>query len=173
MARAFGTRTERKDGKNQTWLFFRAGLPPELERDVTYVKRVMGLDQHRSEYALTGSARAGSSEIGLLTRSLHEISTELAAGVDVPEEDIAQGRAARFGAIGHNVGSTDAPLLHVDSGNTCPDRTYSAIRYRGRCFWIDDRDLRSKRVFLFVLMFTSLAESQIVPQVPILTTSTR
>jgi hypothetical protein len=43
------------------------------------------------------------------------------------------------------------------------------VRYRNYWFWIDDRDLNSKRLFMFLMMFSSLAETGAVPQTPIIT----
>ena len=43
------------------------------------------------------------------------------------------------------------------------------MRYRNYWFWIDDRDLGSKRAFTFLRIFSSIAETGAVPQVPIIT----
>ena len=40
---------------------------------------------------------------------------------------------------------------------------------RGHWFWVDDRDLPSKRVFTFFRMFSSIAETGVTPQLPVLT----
>jgi hypothetical protein len=61
------------------------------------------------------------------------------------------------------------PLAHIRSGAERPADAYAAVRYRDYWFWIDDRDVRSKRVFTFLLMFSSIAESGTVPQAPIIT----
>jgi hypothetical protein len=43
------------------------------------------------------------------------------------------------------------------------------VRYRDYWFWIDDRDVYSRRVFTFLMMFTSIAETGVAPQAPIIT----
>jgi hypothetical protein len=50
-----------------------------------------------------------------------------------------------------------------------PSDAYAAVRYRDHWFWIDDRDLASKRAFTFLRIFSSIAETGSVPQVPVLT----
>ena len=40
-----------------------------------------------------------------------------------------------------------------------------SAHYRDRWFWIDDRDLASKRLFAFLMVFSSIAETGAVPQV--------
>ena len=63
----------------------------------------------------------------------------------------------------------DDLIAHVHSGNEAPADAFVAVRYRGYTFWIDDRDIDSKRVFTFLRMFSSIAETGVTPQVPILT----
>lgn len=43
------------------------------------------------------------------------------------------------------------------------------MRYRQHWFWIDQRDFRSKSIFTFLLLLTSLAETGMVPQAPVMT----
>jgi hypothetical protein len=169
LARGMGTRTVKTQGQERTWIFFRRGLSPDVQKDIRYVQRVLGLDPNRREYLLTASAQAHPNEIGLLTRSLHEIMAELSVGVEVSAADLEAGRAARFGRLA----TEDQTHLHIQSGEVRPINAYAAAYYRNRWFWIDDEDLHSKRVFMVLLMVTSLAESSAQQHVPVLTTSTR
>lgn len=61
----------------------------------------------------------------------------------------------------------------IRSGHQRPADAFAAVHYRGYWFWVDDRDLDSKRMFMFLMMFSSLSESGKVPQAPILTIPTR
>ena len=63
----------------------------------------------------------------------------------------------------------DRPLVHVLSGPAPPAAPFTAVRYRGGWYWIDDHDLASKRIFTFLMMFFSLAETGVTPQTPVLT----
>ena len=101
---------------------------------------------------------------------MQEILTELAAGVEVPEEDLAEHRATAVPNI--SAGAEAQPLIHIHSSSARPLDDYAAVFYRGRWFWVDDGDLRSKRVFLFLMIFSALSETQAVPQVPIVTIPT-
>jgi hypothetical protein len=53
-----------------------------------------------------------------------------------------------------------------------PSDAYTFVHYRGRYFWVGDRDLRSKRIFMFLMIMTALSETRAVPQVPIVTIPT-
>ena len=56
-------------------------------------------------------------------------------------------------------------------GGLAPPDAYVAVPYRDHWFWIDDRDLASKRMFSFLLFMFSLAESGRAPQAPVVTIS--
>jgi len=101
---------------------------------------------------------------------MQEILTELAAGVDVPGEDVTEGRATPSRAVAD--GETAHPLVHIHVSNAAPNDAYAVAHYRDLYFWIDDRDLRSKRVFMFLMIMSALSETRAVPQVPIVTIPT-
>ncbi len=61
------------------------------------------------------------------------------------------------------------PVARVLSGEGAPADAYVAVRYRNHWFWIDDRDLASKRAFSFLKIFSSIAETGVAPQQPVLT----
>ena len=97
---------------------------------------------------------------------MQEMLTELSAGVDVPAADLAAKRATSIAAVGAT------PLIHIDSSSTPPGDAYASVFYRDRWFWVDDGDLRSKRVFMFLMIFSALSETRAVPQLPIVTIPT-
>jgi hypothetical protein len=88
----------------------------------------------------------------------------------VPEQDVAEGRATSVPILGGN--AEPRPLIHIHSSSERPLDDHGAVFYRDRWFWVDDRDLRSKRVFLFLMIFSALSETRAVPQVPIVTIPT-
>jgi hypothetical protein len=51
----------------------------------------------------------------------------------------------------------------------CPDDAFAAVEYRGHWFWIDDRDLRSKRALSLLMLFFSLTETGGAPGAPLVT----
>lgn len=61
------------------------------------------------------------------------------------------------------------PLIHIHSGSPQPADAYTDAFNRDRWFWVDDRDLRSKQVFMFLMMMSALSETRAVPQMPIVT----
>ena len=58
----------------------------------------------------------------------------------------------------------------IQAGHPAHYRNRTAVR--AACpsrIWVDDRDLGSKRIFSFLMVFSSIAETGVVPQVPVLT----
>ena len=169
-AGAIGTRTARTGTRSTTWVFFRHKAAVVVEHDISLVKKLLGLNPKRDEFVLMGSPNHTPDQIAVVTRSMQEILTELAAGVEVPEEDVAEHRATAVPILGAD--SEARPLIHIHSSSARPLDDSAAVFYRGRWFWVDDRDLRSKRVFLFLMIFSALSETRAVPQVPIVTIPT-
>jgi hypothetical protein len=165
-AGALSLRLEKNGERNEAWLGFHAH--EELSEDILRIKELLGLDPKLDEYRLIfGAGRHAPDEIAVLTRSLQSLTGDLAAGVEVPAEDIAEGRATAAPDAGNS------RLMRVRSGRERPADALVAVRYRDRWFWIDDRDRDSKRTFMFLLMFTALVESGTVPQGPLLTIPAR
>jgi hypothetical protein len=127
----------------------------------------------RNEYRLVFGSGRRPDEFAMLTRSMQEILTELAAGVEVPAEDVAEGRASPHARLATDGEPQASPLIRVHSSDGWPSEAFAVALYRGRWFWIDDRDLRSKRVFMFLMIFSTLSETRAVPQVPVVTIPAR
>jgi hypothetical protein len=92
-ARAFGIRIERRK-EGDTFIYFRDKVDPTVEKDIRLIKDTLRIKPETEEIPLTfGLPRPGGGDIALLTRSMWEILAELSAGVEVPEQDAAEGRA--------------------------------------------------------------------------------
>ena len=168
-AGAMAARTKQVGNRATTTVFFRRHAKASVERDIRRVKSLLGLDPGRDEFKVTGEPRHTPLEIAVVARSMQEILVELAAGVDVPAEEVAEGHATRVPNI--DADRKPGPLIHIYSGPARPGDAYSAVFYRDRWYWIDDGDLRSKRVFMFLMIFYALSESRAIPQAPIVTIS--
>ena len=171
-AGALGMRIEKAGDRTRSFILFRQGMDDRVDQDTALVKEMLGLDPKADTFRLVfGASREHPDEISLLTRSMQALMGELSTGVDIPEQDLLDGRATSRRAPSANSG--DAPLMGVHSGSERPPDAFAAVRYRNHWFWIDDRDLISKRMFRFLLMFSSMAESGALPQGPLLTIPAR
>jgi hypothetical protein len=147
-------------GERITTLSFRAdSVAPETRAELLELRALLRLEPELSEFRLIFGGRAhNKGEIALLTRSIVQQMYALADGVIVPSEHEAEGRAS---PRRHTTDDTHAPsnLIRIHSGTDTPDNEYVGINYRNHWFWIDDRDLMSKRTFAFMMMLFTLADS--------------
>ena len=65
------------------------------------------------------------------------------------------------------------PTLRVRHGDKAPEDAYVAVRYRGRWFWVEDRDHQSKAMFTSVLFLFSLTETGAAQAAPVVTIPAR
>src|SRR5207249_2440102 len=113
---------------------------------------LLHLDPNANELKLIfGATASNDKEFAILTRSLLHIMNTMAAQVEVPAQHIAEGRATPGFAS-----EADLPerqrLVRILSSKEKPANACVAIRYRDHWFWIDDRDLKTKRAFAFMMM---------------------
>lgn len=167
-AGALSVRTERRASGEVTLLSFSDEAGAEVEADIRFVEDALRIDLGTNEVLLNfGSARHRKGEVVLLTRSMWEILAELSTGVEVPDQDIDEGRATAMSRL--PLPSRTSPKARILAGSERPTDAYVAVQYRDRWFWLGDRDLGSKRIFTFLMVFSSIAETGVVPQVPVLT----
>lgn len=162
-------RGERVRREHVTWVFFRDTRDEGTRADAALLRSALGLAADAKEFRLTfGALRNEGNEIALFTRSILEILVELSAGVEVPADHVAQGRVRAIAAMsGDN--AHGYPVARVRVSTERPEDAFCAVFYRHHWFWIDDRDLSSKRVLTFLKLFSSIAETGVAPHLPVLT----
>jgi len=141
-------------------LTFRSRDVPEgaMEK-IRELRQLLKLDPDAMEFTLVfGGTAANDREVAVITRSILHIMATMAGQVEVPPADVAQGRASP-GFEARDDEAQYRGLLRIRSSKSKPADASVAVHYRGNWFWIDDRDLHSKRAFAFMLMLFTLADS--------------
>ena len=115
-----------------------------------------------------GTVPRNNREVAMVTRSMFEIMLELSAGVDVPPPRLTEMRVIPLRA-GEGRGAEFKPLVEIRSGTQAPKDAYASIHYKDYWFWIDDRDMPSKRLFSFLMILFSLAETGQIQAAPLIT----
>lgn len=175
MSGGIGFKVERekegKEGQEATVLMFHTRhMTSEIAQDVAEVKRLLRLNPDAGETRITyGADVMSDKEIALHTRSGYQVMLELAWLVSVPPEHVADHRT-----LGTTPPSTEGaaalkPIMSIQSGTERREKSFTQIRYRDHWYWIDDRDLLSKRVFTFLTVLLTLSETGGKIQQPILT----
>jgi hypothetical protein len=136
--------------------------------EIRELRQLLRLDPEATEFTLVfGGTASNEKEVAVITRSLLHIMGTMAAQVEIPAEDVAQGRATP--GIQSDAESAAKRLVHIYSSSSRPSDASVAVPYRDQWFWIDDRDLKTKRAFAFMLMLFALAETGEKESLPLIT----
>jgi hypothetical protein len=168
---AVALRVVRDTQKQETSLLtFRAkDVAPATLEDIHQLRRLLRLDPNAVEFKLVfGASAANNTEVAVLTRSIFHLMQTMASQIDVPAEDLAQTRAVP-GWEDEIDKAGVTRLITIRSSGSKPADSFAAIDYRRHWFWIDDRDLKSKRVFAFMMMLFTLAETGEKENLPLIT----
>lgn len=154
----------RKDREERPLLLL-GGLKPSagVTALVKELQALLDLDPAVSEYELVGSppAQGNRRQIVLQTYSMMQIMAHVAARVELPPEDVASRRAV--GNLATPSGGV-LPEVAVRCGEVKPSQAFASIKFNDRWFWVDERDLATKRVFSFILLaFTLMEDSRSSP----------
>ncbi|TDJ70387.1 MAG: hypothetical protein E2O39_10090 [Planctomycetota bacterium] len=166
-----GLRVEGIEQTSSAFMILRNSEDAATNERLRRVRELLGLSPDATEFRVRyGADSTRDTEIAMLTRSLFEILIELAKQVDVPQSDIDELRT-----VPSTVLDDDDPtrLIHIYHSEAKPENAFVKVRYRDLWFWIDDRDLPSKRVFGFVLILFNLTDTGSSSAVPLLTVGTR
>jgi hypothetical protein len=165
-----GMRVESKDGKSAIVMFFRTTTRTDLSQELAIVQRILRVSLVDGELDVVfGSMPQNDHELAIQTRSMLQIIVELASHIDVPSQDVAEGRVY---ATPETVAPGFPDLISIHSGANRPTDAYAAVNYRNIWFWIGDRDLNSKRMFAFTMLLFSLTETGGDQRAPIVTVPT-
>jgi hypothetical protein len=138
-------------------------LPAESEgalltKERRRVRDLLQLEDLSNEFQVEyGLFPNSHKEVAIVTRSMLDIMMQLGYGIDIPPTHLAEGRV-NSGASS-NDGRKPKVLSHIHSGPTKPQGTYVSVQYKDYWYWIDDSDVPSKKLFTFLMILFSLAET--------------
>ena len=157
---AIGLRVQKTNDTEGVVMSFRGKVDPQVEKDILWVRKTLGLDPAGGEIRVVyGSIAKDDKELALLTRSILEIIIDLASYIDVPAAHVAEKRVNPTMPGEMVQGVPVPPLMRIHSSADKPGDAFIAVPYRHYWFWIDDRDLRSKQLFSFLMFIFSLTET--------------
>jgi hypothetical protein len=156
--------------QQQLVFFFRTrALAPDEEAMLKEARAILSLPPGRSDFRVTfGATPANDGEIAMLTRSMLQMLIDLGEYVDAPAADVSEGRTL---ASQVSSGGANGHLLKIKFSRERPQDALVQVPYRGGWFWIDDRDVLSKRTFSLVMIFSTLAETGARESLPLVTIS--
>ena len=162
----------RKEGSAIIFMLRQGDTDPGQSEDGRRVVELLGLDAGISEVEVTyGLFARNRHEVAVLSRSMLELFLQLGFGVELPAAHLTGGRVLPGR---RQTRDAQAPaLVRIQSGSEVPADTYTAVRYKDYWYWIDDNDVASKRIFTFLLILSSLAETGQSVAAPIVTVPSR
>ncbi len=165
-----GLRVRRSGEQTSTLIVFSRKPSAEFEAARSDVLELLGLDPKAEEFSVVyGSVAGNNREIALLTRSMLEILIDLSSYIDVPAASAVERRTFPTPPPETFQGAPIAPLIRIQSSERHPGDTFAAVPYRQGWYWIDDKDLASKRLFTFIMFLFTLTETEGKQGAPIIT----
>lgn len=170
-----GMRVKRKDKDKDeaALLVFRGKRNPATEALSLDVRKMLGLDPQSSEFNVVyGTVPRDDREIALQTRSLLEVIIDMSSDIEVPAVHVEERRVSPTHVEQADARGTIPPLIRIQSSPEKPGDAFVSVPYRNSYFWIDDRDLRSKKIFSFLMFVFTLVETGDKGTAPIVTIPT-
>jgi hypothetical protein len=168
---AFQLRIEQQKGRSEsTMIVFPRVEEPQIAPKVAEVKRILRLKPELREFEVSYGGYSGEGDaISMMTRSMLQIMLEIAAVIEVPASDVANGNAAP-GAVDDELAQPQtSSSLKIVSGDAPPQGAYVAIPYNGHWFWIANTDIRSKYIFGLVMTLFSISDTGPRTAAPVVT----
>lgn len=156
---AIGLRVLKTNERDATLMTIRGKMDEPTAEDSLAVRRMLGLDLTANEVSVTyASIAKNDRELAILSRSILEIIIDLASYIDVPNVHVEEKRVNPTQVEEDAPGISLSPLIRIHSSREKPADAFVAVPYRDHWFWIDDRDLPSKRMFSFLMFIFTLVE---------------
>jgi hypothetical protein len=166
---AVGWRVQRVEREEALVMSFRRVSGPS-EADIVAARELLGLDPTARDFRVVyGAVPANNKEVAILSRSILEILIDLSSFITVPDADVAEQRVSATAEPETGPSGPIRPLIRVGSSPDRPSDAFVAVRYRNSWFWIDDRDIPSKRLFSFLMFVFTLVETGSKESPPIIT----
>jgi hypothetical protein len=171
-AGAIGMRVTKIEKQEEAMMIIRGKRDPAIEALAEEVRRSLGLDPEANEFKVVyGAIPRNDKEIAILTRSILEVLIDLSADIEVPAGDVQEKRV--FPTFAETVaGEKVRPLMRIQNSSGKPGDAFVSVPYRNVYFWIDDRDLLSKRMFSFLMFVFTLVETGEKGPAPVITIPT-
>ena len=167
---AMDMRIQKTNEMERLLMIFSGKVDASVEEDKIFVRKTLGLAPVEAEFKVVyGSIAKDDKEIAILSRSMLEIIIDLASYIEVPAVHVEEKRVNLTMPADTVPGIPVGPLIRIHSSSDKPGDAFIAVPYRNHWFWIDDRDLRSKGFFSFLMFIFSLTETGGKEGAPIIT----
>jgi hypothetical protein len=159
--------------KQSVVMFLRPSTDEAIAAPVRKIRELLSLDETANEYSFVyGNYPENNREVAMLSRSIMQVLVDFSSSIDVPAEDLAEGRVYGIQRTPEQE-RLFPPLLTIRCGLSAPGDAHVSVNYRNQWFWIEDRDKQSKQIFNFMMFMFSLTETGSAQAAPIVTVPAR
>ena len=154
-------------GEREELVVYVAPVPdPDFGDELERFRAILELDPELTEFRIVSGRSPERDEIAILTASLWDTLTNIAWQLPAPPEHISAGRTGTtFTSAKPNY---ETPI-DIQFSKKRPDDAYASVYTHGYWFYIDQNDLKSKRVFTFLELMMNLTETNVAAQAPLMT----
>jgi hypothetical protein len=170
LSNAIGLRLNKLDNRQATVLIIRGEVDEESRGNSLEIRKLLGLDPAATELNIAyGSVAKDNHEVAILSRSMLDVLIDLASYIEAPPKHVEEKRVNPTIAEQFSAGTPLPPLLRIHSSSSKPDDAFVSVSYRDHWFWLDDRDMFSKRMFSFLMFVFTLVETGDKAPAPLVT----
>jgi len=160
LSNAIGLRLNKVNERQTSLLIIRGETDAATRAATLEIRQLLGLDPAAAELSVVyGSVSKERQEVAILSRSILDVLVDLSSYIDVPVQHVQEMRVNASMPDEFYEGKIIPPLMRIHSLSSKPDDAFIAVPYRDQWFWLDDRDLFSKRMFSFPMFIFTLVES--------------
>ena len=155
--------------KETTVLFFHSkNISDQARQSLKEINDLLGLEPKDNKITTTyGFVPTGTNELAMLTRSMMQIMIGMATEIEVPKVHVDEKRTVPTLAL--EEGHLAKHLVAIKSSKEEPEFGFVSVKYRDYWYYIDDRDMRSKGTFAFLMVLFSVMEAGEKDTLPLVT----
>ncbi len=159
--------------KDERYLMIAERIPDDLRPLVTEMRQILGLTDGNRFRITDRVTNLKDNEISIQTRSVMAMMEFMARGVEVPIKHLEDGWVVDYG-LQNSEGEAARNLIpfRMRSSKDRPENAFTAVRFRGYWYYIDEADITSKRALGLIIVLFRLQAPTPSGAAPILTLPT-
>jgi hypothetical protein len=144
-----------------------------VSETIKKMNQILGIPDSLRKYRVgIGIRKNDSLQFAIMTRSILEILADIGAYIHVPEAHILAKEVYPEPDFKMPDGTPVQPFINIYSSKQEPVNAFVSVYYNGYWFYIDKAEYRSKGIFSFLLLISSLVQSD-EKATPMITIPTR
>jgi hypothetical protein len=162
-----------KNGKKERYLMIAGEVAEDLRPMLGELRQLIGLTDGNRFRITDRVTNLKDDEISIQTRSVMAMMEFMARGVEVPVKHLEDGWVVDYG-LQNSEGEAARNLIpfRMRSSKDRPENAFTAVRFRGYWYYIDEADITSKRALGLIIVLFRLQAPTPSGAAPILTLPT-